>query len=52
MSSLTRILLNRTFNRSTGPETNEQERKEGKEEREKTELGILIFYIVDLRESV
>ena len=35
MSTLTRILQNRAFNKSNGPEINEQERKEGKEEGEK-----------------
>ena len=35
MSTLTRILLNCAFNKSNGPENNQQERKEGKEEGEK-----------------
>ena len=34
-SSLTRILLNRAFTKSNAPESNQQERKEGKEEGEK-----------------
>ena len=42
MSTLTRILLNRTFSRSNGPESNERGRKEGKEEGEKKKLSILM----------
>ena len=40
MSTLTRILLNRAFSKSNGPESNEQERKElkaKKRERKKAE---------------
>ena len=41
MSTLTRILLNRAVNKLKGPESKEQERKEGKEfeegENKKTE---------------
>ena len=44
MSTLTKILLNRALNKSNGPESNEKERDEGKEEGEKAKkLSILIF---------
>ena len=35
ISTLTKILLTRTLNKSNGPESNEKEREEGKEEGEK-----------------
>ena len=35
ISTLSKILLNRTLNKSNGPESNEKEREEGKEEGEK-----------------
>ena len=41
MSTLTRILLKRAFNKANGPESNQQERKEGKKEEKK--LSILMF---------
>ena len=44
MSTLTRILLNRAFNdKSKGPEINERERKEGKEEGEKKTEHSYVF---------
>ena len=43
MSTLTRILLNRAFNKSNRPEINEQERKEGKEEGEKRNEHSYVF---------
>ena len=51
MSTLTRILLNRAFNKSNGPESNHQERKEGKEEGEKKKTGhsyVLISSTVEI----
>ena len=35
IGTLTKILLNRTLNKSNWPESNEKEREEGKEERER-----------------
>ena len=43
MSTLTRILLNRAFNKSNGPESNEKEREEGKEEGEKKTEHSYVF---------
>ena len=37
------MLLNRALNKSNGPESNEKERMEGKEEGEKKPLRILMF---------
>ena len=45
MSTLTRILQNRTFNKSNGPKINEQERKEGKEEREREKKKTELSYV-------
>ena len=45
MSTLARILLNSAFNKSNGPESNQQEQKEGKEEgkKKKTEHSYVFF---------
>ena len=45
MSSLTRILLNRAFNRSNGPKTNEEEGKEGKEKAKKKTEHSYVFVL-------
>ena len=52
MSALTRILLNRAFNKSNGPESNQQERKEGKEEGEKTKTEHFYVFISSTLEMV
>ena len=43
ISTLTKILLNHALDKSNGPEKNEKEREEGKEEGEKKKLSILMF---------
>ena len=46
-STLTGILLHRAFNKSNRPESNKQEREEGKEE--EADRAFLCFYVADLR---